>query len=73
MRKLTVSRVFLYRNAEFQDVIAPFIRVQGKWLEGLGFTTGSRVEVLERPGEITIRLMEGDDSRGKGSVYDEGR
>jgi hypothetical protein len=66
MRRLTVSRTFLYRNAQYQDVEAPFIRVQGKWLEVLGFTAGSKVEIVEKPGEITIRLMEGDDSHGKG-------
>ena len=60
MRTLTVSRVFLYRNAKCKDVEAPSIRVQGKWLESLGFTFGSKVEVLEKQGEITIRLMEGD-------------
>ncbi|TFE19292.1 SymE family type I addiction module toxin [Cohnella luojiensis] len=66
MRKLTVSRAFLYRNAQFKDVEAPFIRVQGKWLEVLGFTAGSKVEVVEKPGEITIRLMEEGGCHGKG-------
>lgn len=59
MRKLTVSQVYLYRNAKSQDVEAPFIRVQGKWLEALGFVAGCKVEVVEKPGEITIRLVEG--------------
>lgn len=71
MRKLTVSRTFLYRNAQYQDVEAPFIRVQGKWLEALGFTAGSRVEIVEKPGELTIRLMEEDGSHGKGEIRHE--
>jgi len=66
MRKLTVSRAFQYRsNPLSKDREAPFIRVQGKWLETLGFTAGSKVEIVEKPGELTIRLAEGADSYGK--------
>lgn len=71
MRRLTVSRTLLYRNAQLQDVEAPFIRVQGKWLEALGFTAGSRVEITCQPGELTIRLTEEDGSHGKGEIRHE--
>ncbi len=73
MRTLTVSRVFLYRNTKHQNVEAPFIRVQGKWLESLGFTSGDKVEVFERQGEIIIRRMKGGCSYGKGQVHDQHR
>ncbi|MEW9702961.1 SymE family type I addiction module toxin [Paenibacillus sp. SI8] len=71
MRKLTVSKTFLYRNTQFQAVEAPAIRVQGKWLEALGFTSGCKVEVLEKHGEITIRLLEGGCTYDTGQVHDE--
>ncbi|MEW9702977.1 SymE family type I addiction module toxin [Paenibacillus sp. SI8] len=71
MRKLTVSRAFLYRNTKFQVVEAPAIRVQGKWLEALGFLSGCKVEVLEKHGEITIRLLEGGCTYDTSQVHDE--
>ncbi|WP_079409929.1 SymE family type I addiction module toxin [Paenibacillus ferrarius] len=71
MRKLTVSKAFLYRNANYQIVEAPFMRLQGKWLEALGFTSGCKVEVLEKQGEITIRLLEGGCTYDTGQVHDE--
>jgi len=69
MRKLTVSRAFQYRSSPLsKDREAPFIRVQGKWLETLGFTAGSKVEIVEKPGEITIRLAEGEGSYDTGEI-----
>jgi len=59
MRKLTVSETFRYLTAEHRAVYAPSIRLQGKWLERLGFTAGSQVCIEERQGEMTIRVIQG--------------
>jgi len=35
----------------------PFIRLQGKWLESLGFQIGSRITVEEKQGELVLRVI----------------
>ena len=56
-RILKVCAVFPYAvHGQFVEV--PAIKLQGKWLGELGFTTNRTVEVLENrgAGEITLRL-----------------
>jgi hypothetical protein len=53
-RLLTVSSAFI-NNQQI-----PQIRIQGKWLNDLGFSIRCRVEVNEEKGEITIRLVNVD-------------
>lgn len=59
MRKLTVSATFRYVNAQHKAVYVPLVRLQGKWLEALGFTAGAQVHIEGQPGELTIRLVPG--------------
>lgn len=59
MRKLTVSETFRYMTAEHRAVYAPSIRLQGKWLEKLGFTAGCQVQIEGQHGELIIRVMQG--------------
>jgi formylmethanofuran dehydrogenase subunit D len=49
-RKLTVN--YLYTNGNKKPY--PFIRLQGRWLERLGFTVGDKVTVTAGDGRIVI-------------------
>ena len=53
-RMLTVSG--FYPNSSLKPV--PAVRVQGKWLENIGFCVGCKVEIYESNGEITIKLAD---------------
>lgn len=53
-RLLTVSSVYI-NNQQI-----PQIRIQGKWLNNLGFCIRCRVEVEEKQGELVIRLVKVD-------------
>jgi hypothetical protein len=50
-RILTVSSAFV------NNQLIPQIRIQGKWLNDLGFCIRCRVEVEEREGELKIKLI----------------
>jgi hypothetical protein len=49
---LTVSYYSSYNCKE-----TPFIRLHGKWLEDAGFRIGDKVEVIEKPEELVIRVV----------------
>ncbi|HWQ72622.1 MAG TPA: SymE family type I addiction module toxin [Desulfitobacteriaceae bacterium] len=51
VRLLTIASVFS-NNSEI-----PQIRIQGKWLEKLGFRQGKKFSVEERQGQLIIRLV----------------
>ena len=57
-RVLKVCAVFPYTNQNGWFVEVPSIKLQGKWLEKLGFTTDRTVEVVESAGEITLRIAQ---------------
>ena len=58
-RQMTVSRI--YQPGRRPEPVAS-IRLTGRWVEALGFTTGSRFEVREQPGRIElIAAKEGED------------
>jgi hypothetical protein len=59
-RMLTVSGV--YPNSSLNPV--PAVRVQGKWLEDIGFCVGCKVKIYESVGEITIKLAESPENEG---------
>ena len=44
-RVLTVSGVWTHTTEGGKNVKVPFIRLQGKWVEKLGFEVGSKVMV----------------------------
>ena len=52
-RVLTVSG--LYPSPSSRKPV-PAVRVQGKWLEEIGFRIGDRVEIYEDRETVTIRL-----------------
>jgi len=49
---LTVS---FYSNYNCKET--PFIRLQGKWLEDIGFRIGDKIEVQEQPEELVIKIV----------------
>lgn len=53
-RHLTVSSKWFTRTR--RNIQAPEIRLAGVYLQKLGFTIGSKVTVIEKPGEIIVRL-----------------
>jgi hypothetical protein len=50
------KRILTVSSAYVNNQQIPQIRIQGKWLNDLGFSIRCKVEVTERKGEITIRL-----------------
>jgi hypothetical protein len=56
-RILTVSGASQYMDLYGRYVKVPFVKLQGKWVQKLGFTVGSKVLVLKGDGEITIKLL----------------
>ena len=56
-RKLTVN--YLYSNGNKKPY--PFIRLQGRWLERLGFSVGDKVIVSTGEGVIVIVPVKGGD------------
>lgn len=53
---LTVYRSS-YTNAAGKDVIVPQIRLQGKWVEQLGFTVDSRFRLYAGEGVIILKSL----------------
>jgi hypothetical protein len=53
-RVLTVSG--LYTSPSSTKPV-PAVRVQGKWLEQIGFRIGDKVEICEDKEVVTIRLV----------------
>lgn len=51
-RVLTVSSV---SAADRREV--PFIRLRGKWLQGLGFGIGQKITVEESEGQLILRVV----------------
>jgi hypothetical protein len=65
-RILAVSGLYA---STFCNKPVPAIRLQGRWLEGLGFCIGSKVEVIENQEEIIIRVVKEVGSNGKNKIH----
>ena len=59
-RILTVSAISPYEDKKGRFVLIPIIRLQGKWLEELGFCPGCKVQVLEYKNKIILTLVKED-------------
>ena len=57
-RILKITGFSTHVNIDGVCVIVPLIRLQGKWLEKLGFHVGSKVLVSEEHGFITVKILE---------------
>ena len=56
-RILTVSAISPYEDKNGKFVLIPIIRLQGKWLDTLGFQIGSKVKVYANGKTIIIKLL----------------
>lgn len=55
-RVLKIHRKF--RSRTWDHTTVPEIRLEGKWLEQLGFTIGEEVEVQQQHNKLTIILAD---------------
>ncbi|WP_046756297.1 SymE family type I addiction module toxin [Kordia jejudonensis] len=53
-RKLKIHSKF--REREYDRILIPTIRLEGKWLENLGFTTGNEVVIHQQKNKLVIAL-----------------
>jgi len=58
MRSLKVSEISRLSEVWGKYRTAPYIRLQGLWLERLGFNIGNKVTVEERFGELIIKIQD---------------
>jgi len=52
LRKLKIHRKFQART--WRDVVVPEIRLEGKWLEELGFNVGEEVQIEMKRNKLII-------------------
>jgi len=55
-RVLTILAVTTYSDSSRRYTEVPYIKLQGRWLQALGFHTGSKVLVEESQSCIVVRL-----------------
>ncbi len=55
-RKLKIHSKF--REREYDRILIPTIRLEGKWLENLGFKTGNEVIVYQQQNKLVITINE---------------
>lgn len=60
-KTLTVSGIY---SSPSSLKPVPAIRLQGKWLEDIGFYIGCKLEIYGSVGEITIKLVESTENGG---------
>jgi toxic protein SymE len=46
-----------YQNRKFGETKIPEIRLEGKWLEALGFKQGQTVEIRQQKNKLTITVV----------------
>ena len=56
LRQLKVSYALRHRASGIKEV--PYIPLNGIWLENLGFKVGERIQITEKYGELTLKIME---------------
>ena len=61
-RQLKVSYALRHRASGTKEV--PYIPLNGIWLENLGFKVGERIQITEKYGELTVKLL-GDENKEK--------
>lgn len=59
MTKATIRRLRVYtkfRVRTYDNTTVPEIRLEGRWLEKVGFNKGQRVKIEQEPGRLIITL-----------------
>jgi len=54
IRKLKIYQKF--QSRERKNITVPEIRLEGKWLEELGFEIGKEIEINQQQNKLTITL-----------------
>jgi len=54
IRKLKIYQKF--QSRERKNITVPEIRLEGKWLEELGFEIGKGIEIKQQQNKLTITL-----------------
>ena len=58
MEKLRKKKVYTkFRNRTNDIIRIPEIRLEGKWLEKLGFTEGSEIVIQQELNKLTIMVL----------------
>ena len=61
-RELTVTSLYRAGGDDGRTgAVMPYLRISGRWLEELGFATGSRVVVAGERGKLTLTVAGMDD------------
>lgn len=55
LRKLKIYQKF--RSRTWDQTTVPEIRLEGKWLEALGFEEGKEINVKQQKNKLTITLV----------------
>lgn len=50
-----------YRTRKYDETKIPEIRLEGKWLEALGFKQGQTVKIKQQKNKLTITVVSGLD------------
>jgi len=56
IRKLKIYQKF--QSRERKSITVPEIRLEGKWLQELGFEIGKEIEIKQQQNKLTITLTE---------------
>jgi toxic protein SymE len=56
-RKLKIHTKF--RSRTYDNILIPEIRLEGKWLEKLGFTQGQMVSIEQKKNKLIITVDKG--------------
>lgn len=62
-RKLKILRKF--RRRTWDNTTVPEIRLEGRWLEKLGFEIGEEVKIKEENRKLTITTKTGEEEENK--------
>jgi len=55
-RKLKIYQK--HQSREWKYITVPEIRLEGKWLEQLGFEIGKEIEIKQQKNKLTITLID---------------
>ena len=60
MKKLRKKKVYTkFRSRTYDNILIPEIRLEGKWLEKLGFIQGQTINIEQKKNKLTITIEKG--------------
>lgn len=70
-KNLHIKRVLRVYYTYIKDHEVPLIRLEGRWLYDLGFTTDSHIQVEGKTGELMIKTRADDHASGRPAPWAE--